>query len=217
MPGLLSETCTKSQLPGRNMETLPWTGPESTKSCWSRMEDWEGRMSWTVGGALDGWTASSSCSPGFVGLQFHKEVLITKNLCVCHTDWNALICADCSTVITRHPALKQMTRKMQMWTLKNWLINVMFKVILDIAYDLSSWTLHMTCSLAHYIWLVFLDIIWLVILDIIWLVILDIMYDLLSWTLYDLLSWTLYDLSSWTLCTTCHPGHYIWLVILDII
>ena len=27
---------------------------------------------------MDGWTASSSCSPGFVGLQFHKEVLITK-------------------------------------------------------------------------------------------------------------------------------------------
>ena len=100
-------------------------------------------------------------------------------------------------------------------------MNIIFKVILDITYDLSSWTLHvtyffghyMTCSLGHYVWLV----------------ILDIMYDLLSWTLYmtchlghylglvilDII--ILYDLSSWTFFMTCHPGHYIWLVILDII
>ena len=141
------------------------------------------------------------------------------DVCVCQTNWNAPICADCKTVRTRHPALNQMMRRVQMGTLKNWLLNMIFKVILDITYDLSSWTLHvtcffghyMTCSLGHYVWLVFLDI----------------MYDLLSWTLYyDLSSWTLwttclldiiYDLSSWTLLRTRHLGHYIWLVILDIL
>ena len=30
---------------------------------------------------MDGWTASTSGSPGFVGLQLHKEVL-TTNMCV---------------------------------------------------------------------------------------------------------------------------------------
>ena len=138
-------------------------------------------------------------------------------MCVCQTDWNAPICADCKTVRTRHPALNQMMRKVQMGTLKNWLMNMIFKVILDITYDLSSWTLHvtcffghyMTCSLGHYVWLVILDII----------------YDLSSWTLFRTrhlghYMWLvildiLYDLSSWTLYMTCHIGHYFGLVILD--
>ena len=106
LPGRLSDTSTKSQLPGLNMEMLPGTGPESTKSCWSRMEEWEGIRSWTVGGALDGWTASTSGSPVFVGLQLHKDVFTTK-MCVWQTDWHALICADCKTVRTRHPTLNQ--------------------------------------------------------------------------------------------------------------
>ena len=92
--------------------------------------------------------------------------------------------------------------------------------VLDITYDLSSWTLHVTCFF----------------LDIIWLVLLDIMYDLFSWTLcmtcylghyimtchlghYERLAILdiIYDLSSWTLFRTRHLGHYIWLVILDIL
>ena len=155
------------------------------------------------------------------------------NVCVCQTDWNALICPDRNTVRIRHPALNQMMRKVQMGTLKTWLMNMIFKVILDITYDLSFWTLHVTCSRVYYIWLVSWTLydlssrtlcmtcylghymtcylghdVWVVILDIIWLVILDIMHELSSWTL---------DLSSWTLFRTCHFGHDIWLVLLYII
>ena len=83
-----------------------------------------------------------------------------QNVCVCQTDRNSLTRQQYCENQASH--LNQMMRKGQMGTLKNRPNEYYFyKVILDIAYDLSSWTLHMTC----------------------YLVLLDIIYDLFSLTL----------------------------------
>ena len=64
--------------------------------------------------------------------------------------------------------------------------DIILLVLLDIMYDLFSWTLCMTCYLGHYIMTCHLG-----------------HYERLA--ILDII----YDLSSWTLFRTRHLGHYI--------